>query len=435
MAEDRPNILFINTDQQSLDTIAALGCEHVHTPNMDRLASSGVSFTHSYSADPVCSPARAAWFTGRPPAENGVVFNRYDIVEDMPDLGQWLGARGYEVVYTGKWHVPGRNVAESFQFIPAGSGIGETHDGSVSRAAQGFLQNRPAGERPFFLTVGLLQPHDICYWLWAHMPPCGDPPYPELEGKLPPLPENFEFDAREPEELATMFRTPEGPRAYTLKWSELHWRYYLWSYYRHVEMVDAEIGRILDGLEDSPHAANTVVIFSSDHGEGMGRHRVVTKSALYDGVAKVPLILSCPGRIGAGVVEPRLASGLDLAPTICDYAGVEPLPKQRGLSLRPIVEGRDAPDWRDYVVVSSRVTGRGLRSERYKYITYAYSDVEQLFDVQTDPWETKNLAFEPEMADALASHRRMLDEWESQLEYCPAQLSPEEYGPVKPAQK
>ena len=128
MAEQRPDIVFVHTDQQSLNTIAAYGHPGVETPNLDRLVSRGVSCMNSYSADPVCCPARASWFTGRPPIENGVWFNGYPIREDVPDLGQWLSARGYRAVYTGKWHVPNRSVAESFDYLPGATGVGELCD-------------------------------------------------------------------------------------------------------------------------------------------------------------------------------------------------------------------------------------------------------------------------------------------------------------------
>lgn len=104
-----PNIVFIHTDQQFAGTISAHGCPHVRTPTMDRLAARGISFHESYSADPVCCPARSAWYTGRPPSENGVVRNdSFPLEASMPDLGQWFSGRGYDAVYAGKWHIPAR---------------------------------------------------------------------------------------------------------------------------------------------------------------------------------------------------------------------------------------------------------------------------------------------------------------------------------------
>ncbi|HUT34248.1 MAG TPA: sulfatase-like hydrolase/transferase [Planctomycetota bacterium] len=418
----RPNILFINTDQQGLDTISALGCRYVHTPNMDRLVRRGTAFLQSHSADPVCCPARASWFTGRPPAENGVVLNEVPIVGTMPDLGQWLRREGYEAVYAGKWHIPGRDVRQSFLTLPGGSGQGEHADAAVSRACQGYLRNRK-GARPFFLVAGFLQPHDICYWLRQHATDPGELPYPELADKLPPLPPNFEFDPREPEVIRKRrpsAASPERPR----NWSPLHWRYYIWSYYRHVEMADAEVGRVLDALEDSDYADNTLVIFAADHGEGRGRHQMVTKHFLYDEAVKVPLIVAWPGRVPEGRTDDtHLVSGLDFAPTVCDYAGVKPPPKARGLSLRPLLEGQKPP-WRDFLVSSSGITGRMVRTKDHKYIVYKDDPAEQLFDMARDPWETKNLAGDAAQAPTLARHRTLLADWEGALEHAPIRPRP-----------
>ena len=414
---DRPNVLFINTDQQGLDTLSAYGCPGIHTPNMDRLVAGGTSFMESYSADPVCCPSRASWMTGRPPAENGVVLNSVPLVEDLPDLGQWFGQRGYEAVYVGKWHVPARDVQQSFRVLPGGTGQGELGDAAVSRACQGFLRNRTPGE-PFFLTAGFLQPHDICYWIMQHDRDVGELPYPELADQLPELPPNFHFDPREPERLVQR-RQPRARGGGPTSWSELHWRYYLWSYLRHVEMVDAEIGRVLDALEDSAYADNTVVIFSSDHGEGRARHQMVTKGYLYDEAAKVPLVVFWPGEIAEGKRDTEhLVSGLDFAPTVCDYAGIESPPKARGRSLRPLLEGRSTT-WREFVVSSSAITGRMVRTAGYKYIVYRDDATDQLFDVKSDPWETKNLAGEAKYASIVEDHRNILADWEAPFELAP----------------
>ena len=414
--ERRPNILFVHTDQQSLDTISALGCKYVSTPNMDRLAARGVAFAESYSANPVCCPARAAWYTGRATSETGVLLNGLPIQPDMPDMGQWLRDAGYESTYAGKWHVSHRNHRESFNVIQFNSAQGEHCDGIVSRACQGFLSNY-RGEKPFFLNVGFLQPHDICYWIRFHYDDPGKLRYPEIEGELPPLPPNFEFDEREPE---TFRQQRENIRWQKVaQWSELHWRYYLWSYYRHVEMVDAELGRILDALEESKHRDHTVVVFAADHGEGMARHKNTLKGYLYDEAARVPMIVSWPGRVREGVVDrTHLVSGLDVAPTLCDYAGAAPPPKARGMSLRPLLEGSDAK-WRDFLVSESSITGRMVRTADHKLITYKGDQTDQLFDMKRDPWETKNLAPDAAHAGTLRDMHELLDRWEDQLDPVP----------------
>jgi arylsulfatase A-like enzyme len=180
-------------------------------------------------------------------------------------------------------------------------------------------------------------------------------------------------------------------------------------------MVDASIGRILDALENSPHAENTLVVFTSDHGDAVGCHRLTAKCSFYDNSLCVPLIVSWPGQVAENHVDrTHLASGFDITPTLCDYAGTAPPPDQRGLSLRPVVEGRNV-SWRDYVVAHNYIFGRAVRSAQYKYITYQGDQTEQLFDLHSDPWEMKNLAMESAAAIPLADHRRMLAEWESRL--------------------
>ncbi len=152
-----------------------------------------------------------------------------------------------------------------------------------------------------------MQPHDICYWIRLHgSSDSPNLPYGLTESQLPELPPNFTYDPREPKALSLGHFRPKD-------WTPLHWRYYLWSYYRHVEMVDAEIGRILDALDDSPYIDNTMIIFASDHGEGQGRHKTVLKNFLYDEAAKVPLIVSWPGRVQQGVQDTtHLTSSTDI---------------------------------------------------------------------------------------------------------------------------
>ncbi len=408
----RPNILLIITDQQGLDTISALGCRDARTPNMDRLVRSGVSFMQSHTANPLCSPARSALFTGRPTTETGVVVNGRPIRESVPNVGQWLGQEGYETVYVGKWHLPMSftcNV-KGFTVIPAGlGGQGTLGDGAISRAAQGYLLNR-RGDKPFLLITSLLQPHDICQYVSMQAKAPDRLPYPEIAGELPKLPPNFTFDPREPGPV-------KGKQRQT--WSEQQWRYYLWSYHRMVEEVDAEIGRILQALEDSGQRDNTIVVFTADHGEGRARHQMVTKNYLYEEAEKVPLIVSCPARMRSDVRDDaHLVSGLDVTPTLCDYAGVKPPEHMRGKSLRPLLEGKPTT-WHDFVAAEVAITGRMIRTADYKYIAYEGDPVEQLFDMKNDPWETKNLAGEPRCASALADHRKLLAAWSARLDPAP----------------
>lgn len=413
-----PNILFIHTDQQHGKVLSAHGCRHVATPNMDRLAARGVSFRLSYSANPVCCPARAVWFTGRPGSENGVVGNdKWPLLETIPDLGQWFTARGYEAVYVGKWHVTGRPLHKSFTVLPGGHFIGQHGDGAVARAAVSFLMSYHS-DKPFFLSLGFLQPHDICYWVFAHTAPLAELPFPAVADELPPLWDNWGFDPREPETFRARWRRGRAWEQIS-QWPELQWRYYRWSYYRHVEMVDAQIGRVLEALEDSGLAENTVVVLSSDHGDGMGAHQLWQKNYFYEEAAQVPLVISWPGHFGEATQDRQhLVSGLDLAPTLCDVAGFDAPPKCRGRSLRPILEGRNV-EWREFLVCEADITGRMVRTPEYKLITYQGDQTDQLFDMRSDPGEMHNLAFEARYGDVIEDLKKRLAEWESHLEPAP----------------
>jgi arylsulfatase A-like enzyme len=416
----RPNVLLIMTDQQGLDTVSAGGCKWVNTPNLDRLTQRGISFSESYSTNPVCSPARSSIFTGRTTCETGVIKNNLAIRPDIPNLGQWLSKEGYETIYCGKWHLPASysGSVPGFTVIPGGlGGQGTLGDQAISSACEGYLHNRNA-DSPFLLVASFLQPHDVCNWIQRHSDAPSQLPFPELENELPPLPPNFKYDPREPSSASPA-------RGQARKWSELQWRYYLWSYYRMVEEVDHEVGRVLNALADTAQADNTLIIFTSDHGEGRGRHQTVTKNFLYDEAAKVPLIMSWPERIPEGISnQTHLVSGLDIMATICDYIGIRPPKNNRGLSVRPLAEGKK-PQWREFVVTEVRSDrGRMIRTPEFKYIAYRNDPIQQLFDMESDPGETRNLIGVPEYEKTAKDLGKLLESWESHLDHSPVALPP-----------
>jgi len=414
------NILLIITDQQHIDTIAAGGCSHVRTPALDRLKTSGVSFAQSYSANPLCSPARSAVFTGRTSSETAVYVNGRPIRSDIPNLGQWFSQHtDYETFYAGKWHLPRTYTSNipGFNVINTGiGGFGYLCDTVMSRACEGFLRNR-SKSKPFLLAASFMQPHDICEWLRLNMENTERLRYPEIADELPELPDNFEFDRNEPDDIRQRRRGNEPVKG---KWDKKQWRYYRWSYYRNIEHLDAEVGRILQALEDCSYARDTLIVFTTDHGEGMGHHQMVRKSSFYDEAAKVSLIFSWPGYIPENRTDTtHLVSGLDITPTLCDYAGIKPPKNMRGRSLRSILEGKSVPANHFIVTEVSTNTGRMVRTPSFKYITYKDNSVEQFFDMRTDPGETKNLAASSQYASVLAEHRKMLRDWESRLDVPP----------------
>ncbi len=409
---NRPNVLLIIVDQLSWNAISGHGCKWVDTPHMDRLLSRGVSFVESHSTNPVCSPARSSMITGRMPVETGVITNSRPIHPSVPNIGQWLAPRGYDTVYCGKWHLPGGRPHQipGFRVLPAGFGQGDLMDNSVARLSASFVANHD-GRKPFLLVSSLLQPHDICYWaiMNRQLVPA-QMPFDELAPPLPDLPPNNKSRPEAPTKLAQV----RGP-----DFSDEQWRYYRYIYFRQVEMLDHDVGRILKALEQTGKAANTLVLFTSDHGEGGGRHAHVQKWYPYEEGVKVPLIASMPGRIKEGVLDTtHLVSGLDIVPTICDYAGVDAPPKMRGLSLRPLLEGQRVP-WRDFVVTEHHITGRMLRTARFKYVRYDNDPVEQLFDMKVDPWEMTNLYKDPVYAATVRTHREQLGKWLAGLEPVP----------------
>ena len=413
-ASTKPNFLFIICDQLGLDAISAHGCTDVHTPNIDRLVRRGTTFMESHSTNPVCSPARSSLFTGRMPVETGVITNSRAIHDSVPNMGQWLRPRGYETVYCGKWHVPMGYAAQGqikgFTVLPVGQGQGDLVDGVVSRTCEAYLKTRDRS-KPFVLAASLMNPHDICYWAIAGAELVPQKlPFPRLRDRLPDLPPNNTSRPPAPAKL---------DRLSYKRFNADQWRYYIWIYYRMVEMVDGEIGRILDALDDTAQTRNTVVLLTSDHGEGRGRHSHVQKWYPYEESVKVPMIVSCPGRVAEGHKDAtHLISGLDVMATMCDYAGVDAPPHSLGRSLRPLLERKDTA-WREFVVSEHHVVGRMVRTEQFKFVEYADDPVVQLFDMHADPWEKRNLYQEANYASVIRDHRKLLADWTKRLRPVP----------------
>ncbi len=184
--------------------------------------------------------------------------------------------------------------------------------------------------------------------------------------------------------------------------------------YAHLtETVDAEIGIVLAALKESGLEDDTLVVFTSDHGDMDAAHQLAYKSLLYEESVRIPFIMARKGAIPAGRVDQKhlVSNGLDLLPTLCDYAGIEPPAGLPGRSLRPLAEGRDVPDWRSEVFVESE-NGRMVRTARYKYCLYDSGERrETLVDLERDPGEMNNLATSPQHRDELNRHRRLLMIW------------------------
>jgi choline-sulfatase len=196
-------------------------------------------------------------------------------------------------------------------------------------------------------------------------------------------------------------------------YNEKDWRVYRWIYCRLTELVDQHIGRILDAIKEAGQEDHTLIVFTSDHGNMDASHRLASKGLFYEESVRVPMLMMYKGIIPKGAVDTKhlVATGLDILPTLCDYAGITPPKSLLGKSLRAIAEGKPAGDWRPYVASENR-HGRMIRSERFKYCAYDAGETrESLVDMTADVGEMKNLAGDPKYKDALAQHRGYFREW------------------------
>ena len=428
----QPNILVILTDQQTHAAIGAHGNPHLHTPHMDSLVHNGLSFLNSYCAAPVCGPSRGSLLSGKLPHRTGVEVNGPAVEPGTTTMGQHFRQAGYRPYYAGKLHLgpsPSQGIEEvsgcqGFDFLcdqyPQGipRQLGTDTDPVWTDHAVDFLRSQgqqdSESDAPFLLVASLHNPHDICYWVmeWHHIV---DVP---SDSDLPPLPANFQPIPDEPEFVGLCrHRTEYGPEmSWTHDWDETDWRRYLYVYNRLTERVDQQIGRLLSALEESGLQDDTLVVLTSDHGEGVASHKWVTKLMLWEEIVRVPFVMRFPGVVPAGGVDTtHLVSGLDLLPTLCDYANIEALAGIDGESLRPVVEGPELPG-RNNVVTELQAfmddetkKGRMIRTARYKYIAFSHGQrPEMLFDLETDPGETKNLAYLASYREVLSEHRQLL---------------------------
>jgi len=417
----QPNILLIITDQQSGRTVGPHRLTDCHTPGFDRFISQGVSFTQSYCSDPSCVPGRAGLFTGRASNEHGALINPLPLEDDIADLGTWMSTYSdYDVVYMGKWHIPGRKVTRAFDLQSYYSTAGENCDPALVRAFEGFLQNR-SPDAPFLLVLSLYNPHDVVHLVDDFGSGLGVEQYGVPLDLLPELPPNFRFPQGEPALVERLLRS----KYHEDFWPRDKWRLYRWWYDRQLEAVDGAIDRVLDLLWNSAFGERTAVLLTSDHGDSLGEHMLANKEALYEAAAQVPMLAAWPGTWAPrGLDDRHLVSGLDIVPTVCELVGIETPDAMRGRSLVPLLDG-SATEWRTSLQIQSEVEGRAIRTHTYKYIAYRDDSAEQLFDLRADPWELDNLAEDSAYTSVLEEHRALQEEHEAVLE--PTALSLEGY--------
>ncbi|WZO98216.1 sulfatase-like hydrolase/transferase [Isosphaeraceae bacterium EP7] len=412
----RPNVLFLFSDDQRADTVAALGNAHIRTPNVDALVARGTSLNRAYCMGSphgaVCAPSRAMLMSGR---------GLFHVKEDLDGQATWpqaFGKAGYSTFATGKWHNQAPSLLKSFQAGKALflGGMGDpyhlpvqdispehtlvnkrfTGEHSVkvfADAASEFLAAQD-GKVPFVCYVAFNFPHDPRVAPLAYRDRYDEATLPLPANYLPVHPfDNGDMAGRD-ERLAPWPRTPELIQ------------HHLADYYASIEFVDAQVGRILGALKASGQLENTLIVYASDHGLAIGSHGLMGKQSLYDHSMHSPVILAGPG-IPQGKRIDALTYLYDLFPTLGELAGVSGPEGSEGLSLVPVLEGRE-PTRRNSIFTAFAKVQRAVRDDRWKLIAYTQVNKSQLFDLQADPSELQDLSADPSHADDLARMTALL---------------------------
>lgn len=422
IAQERPNIIYIITDQQTATAMSCMNNTDIYTPNMDRLAQSGIIFNNAYCATPLSAPSRTAMCTGYFAQEINMGRNTSPLTDSVrsTSLGVLMEQSGYDCQFAGKWHV-GTSHVFGFNKLCNSAGRG------LAEACVKYLDQKH--DKPFFLIASFMNPHNICQYARHQNLP--DATLEERDLKdCPGLPYNFyrnpyDADVIMEEKKKWYFAYP------TINYTPEDWRRYRNAYFRLVENVDKEIGKIVDALDRNNLWENSVVIFSSDHGDGMGAHQWNQKSALYEETVNIPLIVTLPGKKNAGKRLPQLINnGVDFYASICDWAGIKMPEGRHGKSYKDLVEkGDEKTGHQDYIVIETMFDSRPnpedikkillndtrgwvVRTGNYKYVLYDKGRYrEQLFDMNKDRGEMRNLAVESAYDSVLKQHRDILRKW------------------------
>lgn len=434
MNSDQPNILFLFTDQQRFDTIASLGNTIIRTPALDHLVHHGTTFTRAYTPNPVCMAARCSLSTGLPCHLTGVTDN-IGIPSGMTSLMERLRDGGYQTHGVGKmhfdpdykraWGFESRDISEEgpddtdfrdylarngyghvaeinglrseYYYIPQPSQLPARHHETrwVGDRSIDFLKRRDRN-RPFFLWSSFIKPH----------PPFENPVpwnrlYRTTQMPLPFRPEGYE-------EMLTLWNHVQNRYKYRdAGFDDLLLRTMRAAYYASISFIDQQIGHILDTLTRE-ELDNTLIVFSSDHGELLGDYGSVGKRSMLDAACRVPLIACWPGHFKANVRCSRPATLLDLFPTFLTAAGLDDChPSKEGCDLGALARGEaDRPFV--FSQFSERHTGLYMVTDnRWKYSYSAADEKEWLVDLKTNPLETRNLATNPEFGETLARMRQV----------------------------
>ncbi len=451
MTSKIPNILLIITDQQRTDTLGFMGKTLCRTPNMDRLAQEGISFDRALTPSPLCQPARASLFTGYYPHQVDMMTNDGTLI-DEPILFSTLKERGYHLNYVGKWHLgqEGENISTWFDraicyrhkytdyqdwleenelpnewalnddrvmtqrtprmsipnTVPMQLDPSQTHEAWVTDHVIEYLETRPA-DQPFYLVCSYFGPH----------PPfkIPEPYYSMYDPANIPEPPNFKPSPNKPISNARSF--------YHLLWLDHGGDWEVWKktvavYWGFVTMIDDQIGRILQTLEDQGVVDDTLIVFVSDHGEFLGQHGLWHKMMPYEEPLRVPLLMRYPALIKPGLRSQVNASLVDITPTIFSIVSEDVPESLAGQDLSPAFqdcasflgdgyrfsEHKPLGDWHQ------TVEWRLVTDNRFKYV-WNQGDLDELYDLEADPYELINLIAHPDYADELARLKERLFRW------------------------
>ena len=468
--EQRPNILFIFTDDHAYQAIGAYGSNRNETPQMDRLAAQGMRFTNCCVTNSICGPSRAVIQTGKYSHINGFIDNTCRFDNTQQTFPKLLQKAGYQTAIVGKWHLVSEVTGFDYSEVLVGQGpyynppmikngkrvehVGRTTEIITDLSLQ-WLKNRDPS-KPFLLMTQHKAPHRE----WD--------PYPEYyekyKNRVFPYPETFDDDysgrtravlEQDMTISETMSRTdlklnPPGVwnRMTDEQKAEWHamfdvrkeeyekikddpvalkkWKYqcYMKDYMSVVACVDDNIGKMMKFLDDNGLAENTVVVYASDQGFYLGEHGWFDKRFMYNESFKTPLIVRWPGNVKPGSVNDDIVSNVDFAETFLDMAGV-PIPgDMQGRSLVPILKGEKPADWRtslyyhyyEYPAVHMVKKHEGVYDGRFKLIHY-YDDIDEweLLDGQTDPLEMKNVYADPKYAADIQRLKKELERLKTEL--------------------
>ncbi|MBN8204408.1 sulfatase-like hydrolase/transferase [Microbacterium esteraromaticum] len=411
----QPNILVITADQLGAHVLDR-DEGWVATPHLDGLRRAGADFRRAYVTFPLCVPSRASMLTGRMPHEVGIGGNRAQpdtVVEPgarADSLGHAMAAAGYTCAYAGKWHATQASA-------PADAGfevLAPFGDRGLVDACAEWLRGRADEEEPFLLVASFDDPHTICEYARRQPMPYGDVDAGGAR-EAPPLPANFAPAPFEPE--AVRFEKAAAGQVYgTADYTADDWRVYRAAYRRLVERVDGYVGRLLHALDSAGLSDSTLVIFTSDHGDGDAAHGWNQKTALFEECVRVPLIVRGPG-VSPGGRSGVVSVGLDLLPTVLTAAGC---PRPGELRGAPLALGVGDGAAERVAVVETRfersdpplTRGRALVRGPYKYTVYSWGrHREQLHDLSNDPGEQRNLAVESAFDDVRDEMRTSLLRW------------------------